>query len=305
MSNRSWFYAANGQQQGPFPEAQLLDLITRGTVRADTLVWSEGMTGWQRAGEIPGLVPAGSAPPSIPQAGAPPPVSRDGGYAGGAGGGYGGGSLSIDFGILEFVWRTLVMVIGSALIIPAPWLLVWYLNWIVPCVQVPGRPNLSFTGTAMTIVPWYFGFIVALIAISFVGSDVLSNLISVAQLVLYWLFVKWFIANLASNGQPLGLSFSGSVWAFLGYSILGVLAIFTIIGWAWVYVAMMRWFCRNIQGTQHEIVFIGTGLEFLWRSIVALIASFFIIPIPWVYRWMWQWLASQTVLAERGAQANG
>ena len=51
MSNRSWFYASNGQQQGPFPEAQLRDLITRGTVRADTLVWSEGMAGWQKAAD--------------------------------------------------------------------------------------------------------------------------------------------------------------------------------------------------------------------------------------------------------------
>ena len=133
----------------------------------------------------------------------------------------------------------------------------------------------------------------------------LSNLANLVQFVLYWLFLKWFIANLASNGQPLGLSFTGSIWAYLGYSILGVLAIFTIIGWAWVYTAMMRWVCRNIQGTQREVLFIGTGLEFLWRAIVAGIASIFIIPIPWVYRWMWQWLASQTVLAERGAQPNG
>jgi hypothetical protein len=304
MSNRSWFYAANGQQQGPFPEAQLRDLITRGTVRADTLVWSEGMSGWQRAGEIPGLMPAGGAAPPAAQPGGPPPMSSGaGGYAGG--GGYGGGPLSIDFGILEFVWRSLVMIIGMVLVIPAPWVLVWYLNWLVPCIKVPGRPNLSFTGNAMTIVPWYFGAIVLLIAVTFLGSDVLSNLANLVQFVLYWLFLKWFIANLASNGQPLGLSFTGSIWAYLGYSILGVLAIFTIIGWAWVYTAMMRWACRNIQGTQREVLFIGTGLEFLWRAIVAGIASLFIIPIPWVYRWMWQWLASQTVLAERGAQPNG
>ena len=304
MSNRSWFYAANGQQQGPFPEAQLRDLITRGTVRADTLVWSEGMSGWQRAGEIPGLMPAGGAAPPAAQPGGPPPMSSGaGGYAGGAG--YGGGPLSIDFGILEFVWRSLLMIIGMVLVIPAPWVLVWYLNWLVPCIKVPGRPNLSFTGNAMTIVPWYFGAIVLLVAVALLGSDVLSNLANLVQFVLYWLFLKWFIANLASNGQPLGLSFSGSIWAFLGYSILAVLAIFTIIGWAWVYTAMMRWGCRNIQGTQREVLFIGTGLEFLWRAIVAGIASIFIIPIPWVYRWMWQWLASQTVLAERGAQPNG
>src|SRR5213075_1131049 len=85
MSNRSWFYAANGQQQGPFPEAQLRDLITRGTVRADTLVWSEGMSGWQRAGEIPGLMPAGGPPP-VSQPGGPPPMSAGGNYGGGGGG---------------------------------------------------------------------------------------------------------------------------------------------------------------------------------------------------------------------------
>jgi hypothetical protein len=306
MSNRSWFYAANGQQQGPFPEAQLRDLITRGTVRGDTLLWSEGMSGWQRAADIPGLMPAGGAPP-VPQPGGPPPMSAGGGYGGG--GGYSGGALSIDFGIWDFVWRSLVLGIGCVLIIPTPWVLVWYLNWLVPCVQVPGRPNLGFTGTAGTIALWYFGFIGAIIVLAVVaaliGLDWLNNLINVAQFVLYWLFLKWFIANLASNGQPLGLSFSGSIWAFVGYSILAVLAVFTIIGWAWVYVAMIRWFCRNIQGTQREVLFIGTGLEFLWRAIVTALASMFIIPFPWVYRWMWQWMASQTVLAERGAQPNG
>jgi len=296
MSNRSWFYASNGQQQGPFPEAQLRDLITRGMVRPDTLVWTEGMSGWQRAGEIPGLVPGGSGPPSFQQPGGSPPMSASGSYS--------GGPLSIDFGILEFVWRSLVLAIGLILIIPAPWVLVWYIKWIVPCVQVPGRPNMSFEGGAMTIVPWFFGLVVLMIAVGMVGSEILSNLMILVQMAFYWLFLKWFIANLASNGQPLGLSFSGTVWAYLGWTILAAISIITIIGWAWVYTAWLRWFCRNIQGTQREVLFIGSGLEFLWRAIVSAIASIFIIPIPWVYRWMSQWLASQTVLAERGAHAD-
>ena len=111
---------------------------------------------------------------------------------------------------------------------------------------------------------------------------------------MYWLFLKWFIANLASNGQPLELSFSGSVWAYLGWTIFAAISVITIIGWAWVYVAWMRWVCRNIQGTRREVLFIGSGLEFLWRAIVAAIASIFIIPIPWVYRWMHSGWASQT-----------
>ena len=114
MSNRSWFYASSGQQQGPYPEAQLRDLITRGTIGADTLVWTEGMSGWQRAGDIPGLVPGGSGPPSFPQPGGPPSVAA-GGYAGGS---YGGGALSIDVGLFDLLWRSLVFIIGGALGIP-------------------------------------------------------------------------------------------------------------------------------------------------------------------------------------------
>lgn len=294
MSDRSWFYAANGQQQGPYPEAQLRDLIARGTIRADTLVWSEGMAGWQKAGEIPGLMSGGARPPAMPPAGAPP-IAQGGGYA------VHGGTLSIDFGILEFTWRTIVAVIGMAVVIPAPWVLVWYLKWLVPCVSVPGRPNLSFEGRAMTIVPWFFGAVVVAIVISFLDIKVLNLVETIIQFALSWLFVRWFVANLASNGQLLGLNFAGSILAFVGWNILLVLSIFTIIGWAWVYVAQMRWFCRNIQGTRREVTFTGTGLEFLWRAIVAAIAMAFIIPIPWVYRWFGQWIASQTALVERAA----
>jgi hypothetical protein len=298
MSDRSWFYASNGQQQGPYPEVQLRDLIARGTVRADTLVWSEGMAGWQKAGEIPGLMSSASRPPAMSQAGGPP-MAPTGGYVGG------GGAISLDFGILEFVWRSLVLLIGMLLVIPTPWVLVWYMKWFVPCVSVPGRPRLSFEGGAMTIVPWFFGAIVVAIVISFLDIKALNLVESLLQFGLYWLFIKWFVANLASNGQPIGLSFSGSIWAFIGWNVLFVLSIFTIIGWAWVYVAQMRWFCRNIQGTRRDIVFTGTGLEFLWRAIVMGLVCVFIIPIPWAYRWFMQWMASQTVLAGRGTMANG
>jgi len=291
----SWFYASEGKQQGPYPEGQFRDLIAQGVVRPDTLVWSEGMAGWQKAAEIPGLLGGGGAPPMIPAGG--PPMMGGGGY----GGAVSGGALSVDFGILEFTWRTIVLLIGMIFVIPAPWAFVWYTNWIVPCVKVPGRPNLSFTGNAMTLVPWYFGFIVLAIVIAVIGSQLLSNLLFIAQIVLYWLLIKWMVANLASNGQPLGLSFTGSVWAYIGWNLLFAISIITIIGWAWVAAAQMRWFCRSVEGTRREIVFKGSGLGILWRGIVAAILCSLIIPIPWVYRWIMNWFASQTELAPRGS----
>ena len=297
----SWFYASEGKQQGPFPDGQFRDLVAQGVVRPDTLVWTEGMAGWQKAAEIPGLIGGSGAPPMVPAGG--PPMMGGSGYGGT--GGYAaagsGGSLSVDFGILEFTWRTLALVIGSCFIIPVPWLFVWYTKWIVSCVKVPGRPNLSFTGNAMTLVPWFFGFIVLAIVLGYIGSEILSNLLFIVQIVLYWLLIKWMVANLASNGQPLGLSFTGSVWAYIGWNLLFAISIITIIGWAWVAAAQMRWFCRNVEGTRREIVFKGSGLDILWRGIVAAILCALIIPIPWVYRWIMNWFASQTELAPRGS----
>ena len=293
----SWFYASEGKQQGPYPEGQFRDLIAQGVVRADTLVWSEGMAGWQKAAEIPGLISGGGAPPIIPGGG--PPMMGGGSYTGA--GSAAGGSPSVDFGILEFTWRTLVMLIVSCFVIPIPWVFVWYTKWLVSCVKVPGRPNLSFTGNAMTMVPWFFGFIVLAVVVGYTGIQALNVVIFLAEIVLYWMLIKWIVANIASNGQPLGLSFTGSILGYIGWNLLFAISMITIIGWAWVAAAQLRWIYRNIQGTRREIVFRGSGLGILWRGIVAAFLCGFLIPIPWVYRWIMNWFASQTELAPRGS----
>lgn len=296
MSNRSWFYAANGQQQGPFPEGQLRDLITRGTVRADTLVWSEGMSGWQRAGEIPGLIPGGSAPP-VPQPGGPPPMAGSGGgYSGG--GGYGGGPLSIDLPLWGFLGRGIVYVIGFLLVIPAPWVAVWFYKWVASRINVPGRPNFGFAGTVGQI--WWVVILMALA--TYVGSADLyyfQYLMIVLEAYLSWMLVRWIAANLTSNGEHLPISFNGSVLGYIGWDLLFYVSFITIIGWAWVIPAWMRWNCRNLDGTQREVIFTASGLEVLWRTIVFGIGCAFIIPIPWVMRWYFGWFISQFGLVER------
>jgi hypothetical protein len=307
MADRSWFFAANGQQQGPYPDAQFRDLIGRGAVNAQTLVWSEGMAGWQKAGEVPGLMGGrGAPPPPMVQPGGA--VMGGGGYGVSAGGYAGSAALSIDFGIWDFTWRSFLLLLGLLFVIPTPWVVVWYLNWFVPCVQVPGRPNLSFTGTVGTIAKWYFGTIAAIIVLAIIsavsGSQAIGNVGNFLQIVLYWLLLKYLFASLASNEQPLGLSFSGSFWAFIGWNLLVILSFITIIGWAWVYAAQMRWICRNIQGTRRAVVFKGTGLEILWRVIVVGLACLLIIPIPWMYRWIMRWYLSQTELLDRGGSAR-
>jgi uncharacterized protein DUF4339 len=290
MSNRSWFFASDGQQHGPYPEAQLREFIARGSVTADTLIWSEGMAGWQKAGEIPGLMAGASNPPSLPQAGPPPFVVS---------GGMSGGTLSADLPLWSLLGRSLLYLIGILLIIPAPWVATAYYRWFASRIEVPGRPNLSFTGQVGDI--WWVFVLMGLANYIGIYDTTYQLVANVLEAVLTWMVLRWVVGNIASNGVKLPLSFNGSIWAYVGWNILLVISFITVIGWAWVATAWTRWICRNISGTQREIVFNASGLGVLWRTLVMGIGCALIIPIPWVIRWYTRWYVSQLALAPRGA----
>lgn len=292
MSN--WFYAANGQQQGPFAEDRFRDLISNGTVRSDTLVWTEGMAGWQKAAEVPGLMPAGGPPP-MARGGLPPTM--------GAGtGGAPGNVLSADLPLWGLLGWGLLYFIGMFLVIPAPWVAVWFYRWFAPHVQVPGRPNFSFTGQVGDI--WWAFIVMALLGLVGAYDPTFQIITIILQAVVSWFILRWAVSNLASNGQKIPTSFDGSIWTYIGWQILLVISFITIIGWAWVITAMVRWICRNISGTRREILFNGSGLQVLWRTIVFALLCAFIIPIPWMLRWYASWYVSQFALVPRGAMAR-
>jgi GYF domain 2 len=291
MSDRSWFFAANGQQQGPYPEAQFRDFVARGTVRPETLVWSEGMAGWQKAGEIPGLFSSGAAP-TLPR----------GGAAAMGGGSAGGGQLSIELGLWAFLGRSILFVIGMLLVIPAPWVAVSYYRWVASRITVPGRPNFAFTGQVGDI--WYVFVLLALCSYGgSTGRIAVQLIVIVLQAFLSWMILRWIATNLSSNGQQLPITFEGSPLIYVGWHLLMYVSFITIVGWAWVITAWMRWNCRNVRGTRRDIAFKASGLDVLWRTIVFAVACVFLIPIPWVLRWYTQWYVSQFELEPQMAGA--
>src|SRR6266436_262695 len=290
MSNRSWFFASQGKQQGPYPEVQLREFVGRGMVTAETLVWTEGMADWQKAGDIPGLLSGASRAPAF---------AHSGGALTSAGG-PGGGTLAIDVGLWELLGRGLVFVIGFLLVIPAPWVATSFYRWIVSRLRVPQRPNLAFTCQVGDI--WYvFGALALLTYAGLSGVRYLRIILIPVQAFLSWMTVRWIAANFSSDGRQLPITFKGSALGYIGWYVLMYLSFITIIGWAWVIAAWMRWICRNISGTRREVVFNGSGLEILWRTIVFSIACGFIIPIPWMLRWYNRWYVSQFALVDRTA----
>lgn len=292
MSNRSWFFASAGKQQGPYPEQQFRELIAEGVVHPETLVWTEGMAGWQKAAEVPGLLSGAADRPVMPVA---PGVAA---YASQQS----GGALSADLPLWSFFGYCVLLVIGEIVVIPAPWIATAYYRWLIPRIHVPGRPHLSFTGQVGDI--WWA--IIALALLSYVGIvDQRLQLIAMPlQAVFSWLLLRWFVSHISSNGQLIPITFDGSVWGFIGFQLLMFISVFTIIGWAWVITFWLRWICRNVIGTNREVVFNGSGLQVLWRTIVFSLLIILIIPIPWTIRWYAKWYISQLALVERGAYAK-
>jgi hypothetical protein len=294
MTDRSWYIVVDGKQAGPYPESQFLEFIANGQIDRNALVWTEGMTAWQRAGYVPGLFPPAPAAAPPPPVAAAPMIDR----ASARGVAIqpsalavqsqtavdSGNRLQAEFSALGLFGRSLLYSIGMTLIVTAPWAATSYYRWMIARIRVPGRPDLAFEGKAGDIW-WAFVLIPLSTLVPFVG---------IFLSIYFSLFAfRWAVRNVSSQGRLLPLTFNGSYWGYLGYQILLGLSFITIIGWAWVAAAWARWFCRNIAGSSRPITFTGSGLEILWRSIVAYLCCIFIIPIPWIMRWYARWFISQ------------
>ena len=57
-----WYYVEAGAQKGPLDDDTFISLVTSGTIRAETLVWREGMRDWTPYATVAGVGSAGAAP---------------------------------------------------------------------------------------------------------------------------------------------------------------------------------------------------------------------------------------------------
>lgn len=74
----NWYYADQGQQKGPIAESALDELVHAGVVQNDTLVWHEGMVGWEQHSVVRGA----TAPPPFPANGSVPTERAETRYCG-------------------------------------------------------------------------------------------------------------------------------------------------------------------------------------------------------------------------------
>lgn len=78
MSDRIWYYANDNQKQGPVDEARLMELARAGTVRPETLVWTDGMENWEAADTTFARLGINPQQTGTIEAGTPPPPPVEG-----------------------------------------------------------------------------------------------------------------------------------------------------------------------------------------------------------------------------------
>jgi hypothetical protein len=221
---------------------------------------------------------------SIPSQSLQPTVSVDPRYKGNE-------KVRVEFvaSPLGLFGRSLLMVIGSVLVIPAPWLAVWFYRWCIEKVKLSDKTEISFSGEWSQI--WFP--IMAMMALSLVGQFVpfLPLLLIPVNCYFGLIIARWFWKNVVpSCGTK--VSFVGTYFPLLGWLLLLLISLITIVGWAWVSVGMIKWTCRNIKGDNHVVEFLGNGWNVLWRTLVFALSCIVIIPIPWTALWLIKWYMS-------------
>ena len=222
--------------------------------------------------------------------------------------------VTVDFrgtGLEALGWG-LLMVLLSYLIIPAAWGAVSLYRWMARSLHLSDGTQVTFAGRASAVWGWFAGaMVVAILPTvasmaadsdkSFVISIGLGLLLLPISAGIWWRIVCWAVSQVQlSCGTT--LTFKGRYKAYLGWTLLVVISVYTIVGWAWAGVAMFRWLCQNVEGGRNRVMFTGSGLQFLWRALLVAVTSLFLIPIPWMVVWLMKWFAQNLVIEKAIAE---
>ena len=235
-----------------------------------------------------------------PRAGATPaPTSPGGDLAS-----FSGQDFTLTAGALGLFGRAIALTLAMFLIAPAPFALCWFYTWVVEKMQGRHGSRLSFHGTPGSV--WVLTTLYGLLIVGGIawsagvaateepseGAQTVFQIVNnLASVTIGFFLFRWMINSLALDGRR--LQFTASFLKYLGWSILLVASVVTIIGWAWVACGMYRWLAATVEGASGRFKFTAKGHQFLGRTILYILFMLPIVTMPWAMRWFLAWFVEQ------------
>ncbi|MBI1357743.1 MAG: hypothetical protein GC160_25680 [Acidobacteria bacterium] len=203
-----------------------------------------------------------------------------------------GGALAL------FGW-TIFVAIGMLFIIPAPFVLVEFARWFLGKCRFEDGSSYRFHGAAggVWILTTLYGVVQIVNILASAKSEEIPALglaplvIVPINLILGWFFLRWAAGSSEALGRR--LRFEGSIWGYLGWTLLIYVSVLTIIGWAWALAGYSDWLGRNSRGSGLHYEFCGRGHEILWRTLVYALGILLIVTAPWSIKWYMRWYIQQ------------
>jgi hypothetical protein len=209
---------------------------------------------------------------------------------------------------LEFAGWFALTLVGTALVIPLAWVSAAVGRWLCRHTTFSDGTTVDFRGTGGDVVVWHVFYVLAmagqsaaLYAVAGEGIAALLTVFLISYVVIIAIMhtlIKWFVFNMQLSSGP-QLSFTGSYVGLFGWYMALAVALYTVVGWAWVAAAMYRWLARHVRGRGVAFEFRGQGHQMLWRGLVTAAAAIFVIPIPWAGVWLTRWLIQSISLTRR------
>jgi hypothetical protein len=229
-------------------------------------------------------------------------------------------ALSTTIGIWPLLGRVILVGLAQITVVATPWAMTAFYKWFIEGIVLPGQQRAGFAGKPMDI--WYifmlyafvslysgfiFEYLLLFLPFFYVFWELSTYLVPLIKLAvvafLLLIIIKWVVQNTVWEGQSGPLTFTGSYVLLLAWYVFTAISFITIIGWAWVAGAWMRWMCRHLEGGNRQLVFTAGGWDILWRTWLFAISCIFVIPIPWTLHWITTWYVSQFALSHERAPA--
>lgn len=218
--------------------------------------------------------------------------------------------LEFEGSVIDTAKYLVLAILAGIVIVPLAWVSAAMARWVCRTTRFSDGTVATFRGTGGDVVVWHVLLLLISIGMNYLlrgqnpdpGNIPVEFVLSLANLAIYLTILQWFIHNIHLSSGP-QLTFTGSFFGLAGWWLVLILSFCTVIGWAWVAVAMYRWMARHVKGQGTAVGFRASGFEFLWRTVAFVFGSVLIVTIPFLLNWYLRWFVQNIVLL-RGVETS-